>query len=97
MKIVYIETTIVSYLVANPTRNLIAAGRQQTTRDWWQFRQGLYQCVTSDETLAQTDYLLTCNCRHLANEQILRRLARGAEHSGWKLPRVCTPLELMID
>ena len=48
-------------------------------------------------SLARTDYLLTWNCRHLANAQILRRLEREAIRLGWNLPRVCTPLELMGD
>jgi hypothetical protein len=48
-------------------------------------------------TLAEADYLLTWNCRHLANAQILRRLEREAVARGWKLPKVCTPLELMGD
>jgi hypothetical protein len=47
--------------------------------------------------LAETDYLLTWNCRHLANAQILRRLEREAAARGWNLPKVCTPLELMGD
>lgn len=46
-------------------------------------------------TLATADYLLTWNCRHLANAQILRRLEREAARQGWNLPKVCTPLELM--
>jgi predicted nucleic acid-binding protein len=32
---VYIETTIVSYLTAEPSRDLVIAGRQQATRDLW--------------------------------------------------------------
>ena len=44
---------------------------------------------------ARLDYLLTWNCRHLANAQILRRLEREAVRVGWTLPTVCTPLELM--
>jgi hypothetical protein len=40
-------------------------------------------------------YLLTRNCRHLANAQVLRRLDREAARQGWSLPKVCTPLELM--
>jgi hypothetical protein len=33
---VYIETTIVSYLVANPSRDPILASHQQLTRQWRQ-------------------------------------------------------------
>lgn len=32
---VYLETTIVSYLVASPTDDIIQSAHQQATRDWW--------------------------------------------------------------
>lgn len=35
---VYIETTIVSYLVSKPSRDLIIAAHQQLTQTWWQER-----------------------------------------------------------
>ena len=33
---VYVETTIISYLAARPSRDLIVAGHQQITHEWWQ-------------------------------------------------------------
>ena len=33
---VYLETTVVSYYVARPSRDLVTAARQQVTRDWWE-------------------------------------------------------------
>ncbi|MEI6493729.1 MAG: type II toxin-antitoxin system VapC family toxin [Verrucomicrobiota bacterium] len=151
---VYIETTVVSYLVAKPSRDLVLAAHQEVTREWWEIQRPLYQCVTSVETLreasagdptmaaermaalagfpviqiepaieetalsflktgaipetmrsdaihlaaaahAGADYLLTWNCRHLANAHVLRRLEREAVTHGWQLPTVCTPLELL--
>ncbi len=35
---VYIETTVVSYLTALPSRDLVLAAHQQVTRDWWSTR-----------------------------------------------------------
>lgn len=35
MPTVYLETTIPSYLVARPSRDLIVAAHQQITHDWW--------------------------------------------------------------
>ncbi|MDL1963439.1 MAG: hypothetical protein LWW98_03710 [Deltaproteobacteria bacterium] len=35
MESVYIETTIVSYLVARPNRDLLVATHQQITQVWW--------------------------------------------------------------
>jgi hypothetical protein len=34
-KRVYIETTVVSYFTARPSRDIIMAGHQKTTRDFW--------------------------------------------------------------
>ncbi|MBI4555984.1 MAG: type II toxin-antitoxin system VapC family toxin [Candidatus Hydrogenedentes bacterium] len=33
---VYIETSVVSYLAAAPSRDLLAAAHQQVTSDWWE-------------------------------------------------------------
>ncbi len=35
----YVETTIVSYLAARPSRDTIVAAHQQITRDWWRLRR----------------------------------------------------------
>ena len=35
---VYLETTIVSYLVASPAADIIQAAHQQLTREWWKDR-----------------------------------------------------------
>jgi hypothetical protein len=35
---VYVETTIVSYLTALPSRDIVQAAHQQVTRDWWERR-----------------------------------------------------------
>ena len=153
---VYIETTFVSYLTAWSSRDVVVAGHQQVTHDWWNTRRSYYELCVSELVLdeagagdvqaaqerllvlrpmlviettqeardlakellragalpakASADaqhiavaatnaipYLLTWNCRHLANAQILRRLEREAIRLGWNLPRVCTPLELMGD
>lgn len=41
------------------------------------------------------DYLLTWNCRHLANAQIMRRIAQVCHESSHRMPLICTPEELM--
>ena len=156
METIYIETCVISYLVADPSRDLVTAANQQVTRDWWQRRRASFACLASQEVVIEAsrgdpeqvrrrlavlaalpraavsadarelarlflstgclppkaardavhlavataiaaDYLLTWNCRHLANAQILKRLEREAQRVGRPLPRVCTPLELMGD
>ena len=32
---VYIETSVISYLTAWRSRDLVIAGNQETTREWW--------------------------------------------------------------
>jgi len=41
------------------------------------------------------DYLLTWNCKHLANAQIMRRLSVVCNLQGFSMPLICTPEELM--
>jgi len=41
------------------------------------------------------DYLLTWNCRHLANAQIIRLVSVICGAHGYGMPTVCTPEELM--
>lgn len=154
MESVYLETSFVSYLVARPSRDVIVAGHQQTTHDWWMNRRSRFECVISQvvideasagdsseaqkrlamiaglpeleittdaEALAEAimasgvlpphvardaahiavaavhgvDYLLTWNCKHLANAQISRRTSLVCEKAGHRMPIICTPEELM--
>lgn len=44
---VYLETTILSYLTARPSRDLVVAGHQQLTRDWWDQRRNLFHLYVS--------------------------------------------------
>jgi len=41
------------------------------------------------------DYLLTWNCRHIANAQLQREVRRIVSEHGYSLPIICTPQELM--
>lgn len=155
-KIVYIETTIVSLLVARPSRDIVMAGHQAETRQWWDEKRVQYRCVTSEEVFREAsrgdaemvrlrlealnelpvldvdervlriaeeilrdrilppnvssdaihatvaamhgaNILLTWNCRHLANPDLLPRLRKFMERHGFELPEVCTPVELLAD
>jgi hypothetical protein len=151
---VYIETTYVSYLTARPSRDLIIAGHQQISHDWWDHcRSGYELCVSQlvlqeagdgdpqaaqerlgvlatmilleiteeavvlAEELVQTGalpgkagndalhiavaathrvpYLLTWNCRHMANATIRGQMEAVCAGKGYKAPVICTPEELM--
>jgi hypothetical protein len=53
MEVVYLETSFISLLVGNPSRDLIIAGNQQTTRDWWRLRRDQFVCVASSEVVRE--------------------------------------------
>ncbi len=154
METVYIETSVISYLTARPSRNLIAAARQHLTSEWWENHRMKYELVTSNATVAEagsgdkeraqarlfiirdiprlpitpesqrlaeklvtdsampenakddalhiavscchsTDFLLTWNCKHLANAHIIRKVRKVVESAGYKLSQICTPEELI--
>ena len=44
----YLETTIPSYLVARPSRDLRLAADQQTTREWWESHRQKYDLFISE-------------------------------------------------
>jgi predicted nucleic acid-binding protein len=46
-------------------------------------------------TVYGLDYLLTWNCKHMANAQIQRKLSRISSELGYVLPVICTPYELI--
>jgi predicted nucleic acid-binding protein len=45
---VYIETTVVSYLTAWPSRDIIRAAQQRITYDWWHTQRGHFDLVTPE-------------------------------------------------
>jgi predicted nucleic acid-binding protein len=151
---VYIETSIVSYLTARPSRDLIVAAQQQISDVWWSHRRDHYDLFISElvieesgrgdgkaaadrlslladislletttsavslaerflarrylpdnaaadalhialATVHQIDYLLTWNCRHIANAEIQKVLRNLVQAEGYNLPILCTPSELM--
>ena len=55
----YLETTIPSYLTSWPSRDLIIAGHQQITKDWWKKRKRTFDLYISqlvvDEAKAGND------------------------------------------
>jgi hypothetical protein len=153
---VYIETSILGYLTARSTKNLILAANAEITKDWWEFRRNAFLLYASEAVLDEAaqgdaeiadrrlailrslpllelnqavqglaaqflirsslppkaqvdaihiaaatvhgmDYLLTWNCKHIANAQIQGKLAEISLDFGYVLPVLCTPNELMGD
>lgn len=48
---VYLETSIISYLAARPSRDLITAARQQVTHTWWRERRPEFDLYVSQVIL----------------------------------------------
>lgn len=45
---VYVETSVISYLTSRPSRDLVVAGHQQVTQDWWEDRRRDFHLVASE-------------------------------------------------
>ena len=52
---VYLETTVVSYLTAHPSRDLVTAAHQQVTVDWWRLRRQSFDLVVSELVLREAE------------------------------------------
>lgn len=46
-------------------------------------------------TVNELDYLLTWNCKHIANAVIVPKIERICLDAGFHCPKICTPQELM--
>lgn len=151
----YIETSIVSYLTAFGSRDLVLAAHQELTRGWWESRDtfrlfasqvvieeasagdvgaasrrldalrdipllnltddalqlasrlvrdgGLPQKARLDAfhvaiaTVHGMDYLLTWNCKHIANATLRGKIENICKAAGYQPAIICTPFELPKD
>jgi len=53
LSVVYLETTVVSYLAAKPSRDVVVAGHQQSTQEWWEYRRQDFRVVASQLVLQE--------------------------------------------
>ncbi len=151
----YVETSIISYLTARPSHNLITAAHQQVTRDWWDTRSAFDVYISqfvideasigdpeaaarrlkaleglpilnidgdvkslANEILQQggmpskayvdaahvaiaavhgIDYLLTWNCKRIANPAMRGKVEAICRTTGFDAPVICTPVEFMYE
>ena len=150
---IYFETSVVSYLVARPSRDIVVTAHQQLTSDWWDNQSHQYDLFISQvvldearagdkqesakrvaalqgiplleineeviqlaERLVQShavpkkaaqdalhiaiacvngmDYLLTWNCKHIANAKMRSKIEKVCRDAGYEPPIICTPEEL---
>lgn len=50
---VYVETTVISYLSARPSRDIVVAAHQELTREWWDQRRQAFHLVVSEVVLRE--------------------------------------------
>lgn len=50
---VYVETSVVSYLTARPSRDLIVAAHQEITRAWWARERAKYDLFASEAVIRE--------------------------------------------
>ncbi len=151
---VYLETTILGYLAARPSRDLVVAAHQELTFEWWTRRRSGFDLHCSELVIEEAslgdgdtsrrrlallegvrvlriddrakeladrllesgclphkarvdalhiaiaavgsvDFLLTWNCRHIANVQSRSSIDCLCREQGHEPPLLCTPQELM--
>ena len=80
--------------VTEPARSLAEAIIQSTVLPREAFPDALHIAIATTHEL---DYLLTWNCAHIANAEILPRIALLCDDLGFALPYICTPEELIGD
>jgi len=52
---VYLETTIISYFTARPSRDIITAAHQQLTQEWWESRKDNFDVFISQIVLQEVN------------------------------------------
>ena len=91
---VYIETSIVSYLAAWRSRDLVTAANQEATREWWDEHSKDFELYISETVIQEAaggdEHAATRRLGIL--EQIIDQACRKR---GYEAPVICTPLELM--
>ncbi|MDD4735511.1 MAG: type II toxin-antitoxin system VapC family toxin [Kiritimatiellae bacterium] len=56
--IVYIESSVISYLTSRPSRDVVIAGRQAVTHDWWENHRSRFELrisVLVEEEISRGD------------------------------------------
>ena len=50
---IYVETSVISYLAAKPSRDIVIAARQQVTHEWWDRRRDDFDLFVSELVIAE--------------------------------------------
>lgn len=98
---IYIETTVVSYLVSRPSRDLVTAANQQITRDWWTDRSTEFDLYVSEivvqESKAGDPKASECRLRYLEGIPELDITAEARTLARELVARVPLPEKAALD
>ena len=97
---VYVETTIISYLTAFPSADLVQAAHQQITREWWERRHRFDLFVSQAVIREAARGHAEAAARRLAAVEGVPVLAVGAEASQLAqrfLQRRVVPAKAQVD
>jgi predicted nucleic acid-binding protein len=53
MEIVYVESSVISYMVARPSRDLVVSARQALSIEWWEVKRKQYEVYISELVLEE--------------------------------------------
>ncbi|MCF6300080.1 MAG: hypothetical protein L3J52_03020 [Proteobacteria bacterium] len=79
-KSVYIESSVISYITAKPSRNLITSARQAITVEWWEEYRDSYQIFISQlviEEIGSGDELAAKRRLNIAHDIRLLETTQG--------------------
>ena len=102
-KSIYLETSFISYLTARPSRDVVIAGHQAATHEWWEKRRQEFELYLSEVVIAEaqrgdvqavaarlaiTKSLPLLEVNAKANERV-------CESQHYDPPVICTPTEFL--
>jgi predicted nucleic acid-binding protein len=98
---VYVETTVLGYLTSWPSGELVVAGRQKLTRDWWRYALTTFELVVSElvhrEASAGDPQAVRDRLEALKGLPVLAFDARAHDFARALLARRAVPLTLPED
>ena len=101
---VYIETMVISYLTARPSKDLVQRAHRRLTRTWWQTRRSEFDLYAAPLVLQEAAAGNPARAQGrvrvlggLPNARMRSKIEALCRVEGCEPPVLCTPEELMED
>ena len=92
---VYLETTVIGYLAMRISDGVDAVAGSLLAGVPLPEKAGIGALHISIAAVNGIQYLLTWNCKHIANPSLRPRIDRLCREMGYEPPVICTPQELL--